>query len=303
MANEGEYKSKVGLDSLYVAAVTADSASAYTAGSPTYLAPAAEASLEPTTSFEIQYADDQPYDVMTAEGDTKVKLVITGIDMATLAAITGRIYDAATGRMYDNGGSAPYYALGFRSLKSNGSYRYFWFLKGKFDMPKEEIATKGEKPEPKTLELTFTAIRTTYKWTIGSVTDSHKRVMGDSDATGFSGTTWFSQVQVYGATSPSALALSSSTPADAATGVSVSANQTLTFNNALAANFQTEGVGIYTLTTMAAVAATLTIDTDKKVITINPDSNLTGATAYAITYYVKDIYNQTLKGAINFTTT
>ena len=302
MANSGEYKSKIGLDSLYIAAVSADSLAAYTAGTPQWLAPAAEASLEPTTSFEIQYADDSPYDVMTGEAGTSINLKITNLDPESLALITGRVWDAASGRMFDNKGEAPYFALGFRSKKSNGSYRYYWFYKGKFSMPKEEIATKGEKPEPKTLELTYTAIQTVYQWTIGSVTDTMKRVIGDQDSTGFSATGWLTQVQVYGATSPSALALSSSTPADAATGVSVSADQTLTFNNALAANHQTEGIQLYTLTTMAVVAAAYSIDTAKKVVTINPNSSLTGATAYTIVYHVRDIYNQTLLGAINFTT-
>jgi phi13 family phage major tail protein len=267
------------------------------------LAPAAEASLAPTTSFEIQYADDQPYDVMTGEGDTKVSLKITGVDLATLALILGRVYDAAAGRMYDDGGEAPYYALGFRSKKSDGTYRYFWFLKGKFDSPKEDVATKGEKPEPKLLELTFTAIRTTYQWTIGSVTSSHKRVIGDTAATGFSATGWFSQVQVYGATSPSALALSSSTPADAATGVSVSADLTLTFNNALADGFSTDRVQLIKASDGTTVASAITIDTAKKVITINPNASLTGSSAaYIVAYSVKDIYNQNLSGAINFTT-
>src|SRR3989304_1438727 len=102
MANEGEYKSKIGLDSLYVAEVTADSAAAYTAGTPAWLAPAAEASLEPSTSFAIQYADDQPYDVARAEGETKSNLKITGLDLETLAWITGKVFDATTGRVYDN---------------------------------------------------------------------------------------------------------------------------------------------------------------------------------------------------------
>lgn len=194
--NAGEYKSKIGLDSLYVASVTTDDATDYVAGTPAYLAPAAEASLAPTTSFEIQYADDQPYDVMTAEGDTKISLKVTNIDLAMLAAITGKVFDAAVGRMLDNGGSAPYMALSFRSMKSNGEYRYYQYLKGKFDMPKEDISTKGEKPEPKILELTYTAIRTTYKFDLGAINDSVKRVVGDTDITAFDETGWFTSVQM-----------------------------------------------------------------------------------------------------------
>ena len=92
-ANAGEYKSRIGLDSLYIAKVTVDSASAYTADTPEYFAPAAEASQEPSTSFEIQYADDQAYEVMTGEGPTTISLIVTGLPLEMLALITGKVFD------------------------------------------------------------------------------------------------------------------------------------------------------------------------------------------------------------------
>ncbi len=42
-ANSGEYKSRIGLDKLYIAEVTQDDANGYTADTPEYLAPTAEA--------------------------------------------------------------------------------------------------------------------------------------------------------------------------------------------------------------------------------------------------------------------
>jgi phi13 family phage major tail protein len=300
MANSGEYKSKVGLDRLYIAEVTADSSSAYTAGTPEYLAPAAEASLEPSTSFDTQYADDQAYDVSSSEGETKISLTVTGIPLETLAKITGRVFDETTGRMYDNGGVAPYFALSFRSLKSNGKYIYYQFLKGKFDMPKEETATKAEKAEPKTLQLTYTAIRTTYQFDLGDINDSVKRVVGDEDTTNFSGTSWFTTVQVPGVASVSALALSTSTPADDASGVSKTANLTLTYNNALVDGV----VNSVTLldNTQAVVAAAVTLDATKKIVTIDPTASLAGSTAHTLVANATDIYGQTLTSVITFTT-
>jgi phi13 family phage major tail protein len=303
-AAAGEYKSKIGLDSLYIAEVTVDTAATYTADTPEYFAPAAEASQEPSSSFAIQYADDQPYDVMTSEGETKISLKVTGIPIEMLAKITGRVFDAASGRMFDNGGTAPYIALSFRSKKANGSYRYYQFLKGKFDMPKEELATLGDTPEPKTLDLTFTAIRTVYQWDLGDVTDSVKRIVGDTDTTNFSATSWFSQVQTPSVSAPSALALSSSTPTDGATGISVSANQSLTFNNALN-SLATSNIILVKASdgvTVAMATGYPSIDTARKVVTLDPNANLSAATAYIIFYSLTDIYGQTLSGAINFTT-
>jgi methionine-rich copper-binding protein CopC len=100
------------------------------------------------------------------------------------------------------------------------------------------------------------------------------------------------------------LALSTSTPADAATGVSVSANLTLTFNNALDANalynvFIAKGTD-GTLVTMASGYPS--IDATRKIITFDPASSLTASTAHIIAYAVVDIYGQHLTGIVNFTT-
>lgn len=303
-ANSGEYKSRVGLDSLYVAVISEDSSTVYTAGTPETFAPAAEASQEPSTSFEVQYADDQPFDVMSGEGETKISLSVTNLPNEMLATITGKVFNAASGQLWHNGGTAPFCALGFRSKKSNGSYRYYWYLKGKFDVPKEEGTTLEDTPSPKTLTLTYTAIRTTYKWNLGSVTDSVKRIVGDSDTTNFSATGWWSAVVTPSYSAPSALSLSSSVPTDGTTGISVSANQTLTFNNALvneATNFvilvkASDG------TKISMASGYPSLDSTKKIMTLDPASNLTASTAYDIYYAVKDIYGQYLAGVVNFTT-
>ena len=301
MSNADEYKSKIGLDNLYIAEVTADSAAAYTPGTPQWLAPAAEASQEPSTSFAIQYADDQPYDVATAEGETKLGLKITGLDLETLAWITGKEFDATTGRMYDNDGTPPFFALGFRSKKSNGSYRYYWFLKGKFDMPKEATTTLADRPDPKTLDLNYTAIRTVYEFDLGDINGKVKRVIGDDDTDAFDETGWFTQVQVPGVATPSALALSSSVPTDGAIDISITANQTLTFNNALPAT-AVNNIMLILASDASQIAGTITLDTTKKIVTINPTASLTNSEDYIITYAVTDIYGSTLKGAVNFTT-
>lgn len=299
-ANAGEYKSVVGLDSLYVAVISQDDSTAYTAGTPEYFAPAAEASAEPATNRETQYADNQPYDTMVNEGETTINLTVTGIPLEMLALVTGKVFNAASGRMWDNGATPPDVALGFRSKKSNGSYRYQWFLKGKFSAPNEEAATETDTPDPKTQQLVFTAIRTTYKWNLGSVTDSVKRVVGDTDTTNFSATNFFTQVQTPATTSVSALALSESTPADNATGVVVSSNIVLTFNNALPAGAINNVV--LSKADGTVVACTNTLDTARKVLTINPNSDMAASTVHLVAIGVTDIYGQSLNAVINFTT-
>lgn len=298
--NAGEYKSLIGLDSLYIAQVTADSSSAYTADTPEYFAPAAEASLATASNMETQYADDQPYDVMVSEGETAITLTITGLPAAMYAKVLGKVFDAGTGRVWDNGGTPPDCALSFRTLKSNGSYRYYQFLKGKFTPPSMETATKTDTPDPKTTQIIYTAVKTIYKWNLGSVTDSVLKIMGDDDSTNFSETGWFGAVQTPAYVAPSALALSSSTPTDGATGINVAADITLTFNNAMI-----NGTIYDVVVTKAngdVVACVNSLDATKKILTINPTGSLTGSTVHIVAYAVEDVYGQTLQGAINFTT-
>ena len=300
-ANAGEYRSKIGLDSLYIAEVTLDDATGYTADTPEYLAPAAEASQEPSTATETQYADDQAYDVMTAQGETLINLTVTGMPSEMLAKIAGETFDAASGRVFDTGGATPpYFALMFRSKKSNGSYRYYSYLKGRFELPAEEAATESDKPGPKTIKLKFHAIKTIYPFDIGSENQPVKRVFGDSDTTNFSATGWFAQVQTPVVVAPSALALSSSSPADGASGVVVSVSPTLTFNNALVNG--SVNMVVLTKADGTQAAAAVTLDTAKKVITVNPTVDMSASTTYLLTYAVEDIYGQTLSGVVNFAT-
>lgn len=292
----GEKKSVVGLRDLYIATVTQDDASAYAAGTPQTFAPAVNASHKPTSNSKTQYADDAAFDVLFSEGETKIDLDVTGIPLSLLALVLGKEFDAATGRLFDNGGIPPDMALSFRSKKSNGSFKYYQYLKGKFSAPEEEQATETDTPEPKTTKITFTAIRTTYAFNLGSKTEGVKRVVGDQDATGFSGTTWFSSVQVPVVGSPSAFTCTPS-PADAATNQAVSVAITLTFSNPLAGNVE-NGVALIRDDTAAPITVTRTLNAARTVLTLG-HANLTAAKTYLIVLAgVKDMYGQTLADTV-----
>ncbi len=305
MINAAEYKSVVGVDEVHVALVSQDDADDYAAGTPVVFAPAINISAEPSTSLETQYADNKPFDVMAGEGETKITLDVTNIPLSLLATYLGKQFDAASGRIFDAGGEGvpPDVAFSFRSMKSNGSYRYFQYLKGKFSLPKDEAATKTESMEPKPSQIVFTAVNTLHKFDLGDggSTKSVKRIVGDEDVTNFSGTGWFSQVQTPVTTTPSALALSSSVPVDDGTEITVGADQTLTFNNALT-DAAIYGVNLIDVEAGSLVAATVSLNATKKVVTVNPTEDLTGSKEYHLVYAVTDIYGQTLNGVVSFTT-
>jgi phi13 family phage major tail protein len=299
--NEEEFRSYVGLKDLYAAAVTQDDSAAYVAGTPFKLAPACEASAEPKTDAKTQYADDGPFDPMTAEGETTMKLKITGLPVETQALISGETFDSTTGRMYDSGGATPpYYALGYRSERSNGKYRYFWYQKGRFSKPSDAFKSKADSPDPQIPELTFTAVKTIHQFDVGSgVLKGSKRVVGDEDTVNFSATTWFTQVQTPAVSAVSALALSSSTPADNATGISKTANLVAVFNNRLADGAE-QGI-VLTDAAGTMIALTRMVSTDRKTVTL-AHAALAGTTVHLLGIGVKDIYAQTLEVVVSFTT-
>lgn len=297
--NAGEFKSLAGVDSIYLAEVLEDTSSAYSADTPFYLGPGIDAAVKPKTSQDTQYADNIAFDVINSEAETDFEVTFTNLPAETMAKILGKIFDATTGRIFDGPSTPPYFAIGYRSQKTNGMSRYYWFLKASFSAPEEALKTIGEKMEPQTIKLVAKAILTIHKWTVNSVTKPFKKVWGDEDTNAFSATNWFTQVQTPGTIAVSALALSSSVPANNATGASKTAAITLTFSNKLDADF-INSVSLMDATP-ALVACTVTADVTGKILTMT-HAPLTGTTDYTVVIAVKDIYGQTLNQLVKFTT-
>lgn len=292
----GEKKSVVGLRDLYIALVTQDDADAYAAGTPQAFAPAVNASHKPVSNSKTQYADDTPFDVILSEGETVIDIEVTAIPLATLALVLGKEFDAATGRMLDGGGIPPDVALSFRSKKSNGAYKYFQYLKGKFAAPGEDQATETETPDPKTTTISFTAIKTTHEFTVGAITKGYKRLVGDEDAAGFSGAGWFGAVQVPVAGAPAALTCTPA-PADGAINQVVGVATVLTFNNALAGAVE-KGVSLVRVDTAAPIAITRTLSTNRKVLTLGHAALTAAKTYHIVVAGIVDVYGQALADTV-----
>jgi len=111
------------------------------------LAKAIEAKVTPKTSNAVLYADDGAAESTSSEGETEIELKIDALANAVYADILGKEIneDGAVGDSSDD--VAPSIALAFRSLKSNGKYRYIWYYKGNFQLPEENYKTKGESVE------------------------------------------------------------------------------------------------------------------------------------------------------------
>jgi phi13 family phage major tail protein len=295
------YKSVLGVDSLYYALVT-DSADAYSAGTPAVLAPLANIAVKPKTGTKTQYFDNKAMESLYSEAESEAEIEIQGLPLDLKATLLGKTWDSANGRMYEDGGTPPYVALGYRALKTDGSYKYYWYLKCVFAPPDEEASTKAEAPDPKSTKMKLTALYTEYEFDVdGSNNRGVKKVEGDTSITDFDETGWFTSVQVPAPGTPTTLTCTPS-PADAATGVTVSSNITLTFANALAAGSE-DGI---ILTTDAGVvkACARTLNAARTVVTLNPSTDMASSTTYlVIVPGVVDVYGQTFADAVyDFTT-
>lgn len=104
---------------------------------------------------------------------------------------------------------------------------------------------------------------------------------------------------LFAEAAPSALSVSSITPADNASGVAVASNIVITFNNKIA----TEAV-VVSDEVGGIVAGEKTFDVTGKILTFNPTVNLSASTVYIVTIGgVTDIYGQGLDAVVkNFET-
>jgi len=226
---------------------------------------------------------------------------------SVIAQLKGATFDSATGRVFDDADPAlaPYFALGYRFKKSNGHYRYRWYLKCRVEPPGEEAQSESNSVNFKPQTLKIRALKTIYKFDLlgdASKMKGVKRVHGDEDADNFDASTWFNAVQQPVAGSPGAFTVTP-VPADGASGVSVSANLTLTFSNALAGNSEA-GIVLVDADSQAPVAVARTINSGRTVVTLDPSSDLDSATNYLIILHdVYDIHGQALTNTVvNFTT-
>lgn len=134
----------IGLDKLYYATITENSAGEETYAAPQPLAKAISAELSVEVAEAILYADDGPSEVVKEFKSGKLTLGVDDIGPTIAAALTGaRVDNNGVLISASEDGGQPV-AIGFRAAKANGKYKYFWLYKVKFALPATSLATKGD---------------------------------------------------------------------------------------------------------------------------------------------------------------
>lgn len=180
---------QIGLKNIHYAVLTEDTATELSYESVKTLAGAIMATITPTVNTQELYADDQLWESVSALGKIDVELETAELPLAVRAELTGSTLGQDGVLVEKVSDKPPYIALGFKSLKSDGKYRFVWLLKGVAQPITEEYATKKDSVEHKTpkLKLTF----------MPRIRDGEWKHTADEDANDFTGAlTWFSQVPV-----------------------------------------------------------------------------------------------------------
>ena len=137
----------IGLRDVYYAILKTDPAGGVaTYDSPVRMVGAISANVNPNSSSASLFADDGPADTAATLGEISLELNVADIPLNIQAELLGHTVEG--GILKKKGGDVPpWVAIGFRTLKSNGSYRYYWLAKGKFATPEEDLKTKGDSIE------------------------------------------------------------------------------------------------------------------------------------------------------------
>lgn len=160
---------KIGLDNVYIARlISDDGVNAPVYDTPIALRGAVQASVNPNSSVETDYADNGAFFVTNNRANTEMTLELTNCDPSTLALMLGQT--RANGITIETPlDQSAYFALMFRvwigGTDENGNkiYQLFCYAKGKFSVPEAGGTTKGESIDFQHLTLNAQFVQTLYQ--------------------------------------------------------------------------------------------------------------------------------------------
>lgn len=163
---------RIGCDGAVWCPLTADPGSSLPTWSNTvYELPGVMAiNINPNMSMETAFYDDGPGEVASSLGNIEVTFNKSALGPKEKAMMLGKAMDANGLLMSSAADIAPWGALGFRTLKSDGTYRYVWLYKGKFIEPADNNETKGESVNFQGDEITGRFVKLNYGYTVTDVT-------------------------------------------------------------------------------------------------------------------------------------
>ena len=171
--------STIGLKNRVIAPLTEDTEEKITYGELQLVAGAIEASISPENSDpDVQYADDIEFDVVYPDPELTFTTRMADIPLTIQEMIFGNKIDDNGVLIRSSTDKPPYFAVGFKSEKTNHKFRYVWLYKVRATPITENYQTKeGKTINRQTGEVSWTAIKRTY--------DNQYQAVADEDENGF----------------------------------------------------------------------------------------------------------------------
>lgn len=158
-----EYRGVEGLVAAEI--LTDDNTTGYTVDDVFAIAGVAEISKSVEQSSEAHYYDNMAAIVIDSVGADEISISASAIPLEVQAKLTGQKYMSGKGALIEGEAYRPYFALGYKTQKTDGSEVYVWRYKGKFQLGDETNTTKDDGTDANGQELTYTGINTTHKFT------------------------------------------------------------------------------------------------------------------------------------------
>ena len=124
--------------------------------------------INPNGSQETLFADDGPMETASTMGKVEVEIQKAELTTKNKAELLGHQIDGNGALVYGDSDVPPWMAIGFRTLKSNGHYRYVWLYKGKFTEPEDQNETKGDSINFQTDTISGQFVRLNNSYTVNN---------------------------------------------------------------------------------------------------------------------------------------
>lgn len=179
--------STVGLKNVVIAPLTTDTEEAHTYGELQLMAGAIEATITPENAEpDIQYADDIEFDVLYPDPKLTFSLQMADIPLLIQEMLFANTIDDNGVLVRTASDKPPYFAMGFKSEKSNGKFRYVWLYKVRAKPITETYQTKeGDTVTRQTGTVECTAIKRTHDGRYQAVADEGENGFDTSKAESF----------------------------------------------------------------------------------------------------------------------
>ena len=179
--------STVGLKNVVIAPLTEDTDTSHTYGELQLVAGAIEATITPdNTDPDIQYADDIEFDVLYPDPELSFSTSMADVPLAIQEMIFGNQIDDNGVLVRTASDRPPYFAVGFKSEKSDGAFRYVWLYKVRAKPMTESYKTKeGKTITRQNGSVEWTAIKRTHDGRYQAVADEGQNGFDASKAATF----------------------------------------------------------------------------------------------------------------------